>query len=272
MIGGPNMESKNKKTKGLVVITFVMMISVNVLANVIPINGVSTGRVSDSYPNLFAPAGVTFTIWGLIYLLLTLHTLYQIGFFRGAKAYFNDTQLQKIAIAFSISSLVNSVWIFSWHYKVIPLSMILMILLLICLIYIIKIINEQSLTLKEHILINLPFSVYFGWITVATIANVTTFFVSIGWKGLGLQDSTWTVIMLAIGSLIGVLTAVRFNDIAYIFVFIWAYIGILIKNMGTLGFLGQYQDIMFTVIFCIIIFVVTIICVYISKKRYKPLQ
>lgn len=266
------MESKDKKIRGLLAITFVMMISVNVLANVIPINGVSTGRVSDSYPNLFAPAGVTFTIWGLIYLLLALHVLYQLGLFRGGEKQVNDIMLQKTAIAFSISSLINFIWIFSWHFKAILLSMILMVGLLICLIYIVNLINTHSLTVREKIFIQLPFSVYFGWITIATIANVTTFFVSIGWKGLGLQDSTWTVIMLAIGSLIGVLTAVRFNDIAYIFVFIWAYIGILIKNMGTLGFLGQYQDIMFAVIFCIIIFVVTIICVYISKKRYKPLQ
>ena len=156
--------------KLLVVVTFVAMIIANALANILPINGISTGAVSDSFPNLFAPAGLTFSIWGLIYAMLAGHILYQLGLFRGKERNNNDILLSKIAIAFSVSSLINTAWIFTWHYKIMPLSMALMICLLICLLYIACTISAQSLTKREKLLIRLPFSVYFGWITVATIA------------------------------------------------------------------------------------------------------
>lgn len=253
--------------KLLVVVTFIAMVAVNALANILPINGISTGAVSDSYPNLFAPAGLTFSIWGLIYMLLAAYTLYQLGLFRGKEKKANDVLLRHTGIVFSISSLVNTAWIFSWHYRIIPLSMVLMAFLIICLIYIIYLINAQSLTLREKLLIRLPFSVYFGWITVATIANATTLLVSIEWNGFGLPESTWTVIMLTVGTLIGTATAVRFKDIAYGLVLVWAYTGILIKHTTASGFSNQYPGVIITVIICIALFIAVDVFVLFTGKR-----
>ena len=145
-----------------VVITFVIMVTVNALSALLPLSGITPGEVSDSYPNLFAPAGITFSIWSLIYLLLAAHTLYQIGLFRGNEKV-NYELLRKTGIVFSVSSLINAAWIFSWHYRIIPLSMVLMVFLLICLIDIAVIVNAQSLSPREKLFIRLPFSVYFGW-------------------------------------------------------------------------------------------------------------
>lgn len=241
--------------KSLVVVTFIIMIAVNALANLLPINGISTGAVSDSYPNLFAPAGLTFSIWGLIYVLLAMHTLYQLGLFRGKGNKVNEVLLYKTGVLFTVSSLVNAAWIFSWHYRLIPLSMVLMIILLICLINIAVIINEQSLSLREKFLIRLPFSVYFGWITVATIANAMTLLVSIGWNRFGMSESTWTIIILVVGMLIGVATTIRFKDIAYGLALVWAYAGILIKHTSASGFSNQYPYVIITVSICIAIFI-----------------
>ena len=104
-----------------VVITFIIMVTVNALSALLPINGITPGEVSDSYPNLFAPAGITFSIWSLIYLLLAAYTLYQLCLFRGKEKKINESLLHKTGIVFSISSLVNAAWIFSWHYRIIPL-------------------------------------------------------------------------------------------------------------------------------------------------------
>jgi hypothetical protein len=240
----------------LVTITFLIMIIVNALANILPINGQGTGQVSDAYPNLFAPAGLTFAIWGLIYFLLAGYTLYQLGFFQKNKSTVKVYLLEKIGLYFSISSIANAAWIFSWHYHLIPLSMLLMVVILVCLILVNQAINKTQLFQRERIFIRLPFSVYFGWITVATIANATTLLVSMGWDGFGISEPTWAIMIIIIGMLIGVITTIRNRDIAYGLVLVWAYVGILIKHKAVYGFAGQYPGVITTVIVSIVLLLI----------------
>jgi len=253
--------------KIFVVVTFIAMVTVNALSALLPINGITPGQVSDSYPNLFAPAGITFSIWGLIYLLLAGHALYQAGLFQGKNAQADSGLLGKVGVLFSLSSLVNTAWVFSWHYRIIPLSMLLMALLIFCLIAIMHAIHRGKLSLREKIFIGLPFSVYFGWITVATIANATVLLVSLGWGGFGLPQSLWTVIILVVGAVIGAVTTIRFQNIAYGLVLVWAYAGILIKHTSAPGFANQYTDVIVTVCVCIAVFIASILSVLITRKK-----
>jgi hypothetical protein len=252
--------------KFLVVITFVSMIVANALANILPINGIGTGAVSDSYQNLFAPAGITFSIWGIIYLLLGAYTLYQIGFFQDKVSEIKGKLMDRVGIIFSLSSLVNIVWIFAWHYFNISLSMVLMLVLLGCLIYINRLIMTVELDRKEKIFISLPFSVYFGWITVATIANATILLVSLGWDGFGLSEPLWTVIILLVGLLIGTVTFIRNRDYAYGLVFIWAYLGILIKHTALDGFAYSYISVINSLVFSVFVLVLAELYLLFGKK------
>ena len=147
--------------------------------------------------------------------------------------------------------------------------MVLMVCLLICLIDITAIINAQSLSPREKLLIRLPFSVYFGWITVATIANATALLVSLGWNGFGIPESVWAIIILAVGALIGTATLLRFSNIAYGLVLVWAYTGILIKHTTASGFGGQYPGVIFTASICMALFALTIIYTLIKKPQGK---
>ena len=97
----------------IVLITYLAMVTVNGLANALPINGMITGAISDSYPNLFAPTGITFIIWGVIYLLLAAHTLYQLGLFRKKSEEVKTALLKEVGTLFAISSVANFAWIFS---------------------------------------------------------------------------------------------------------------------------------------------------------------
>lgn len=247
--------------------TFFIMIAVNAMANILPINGVTTGGVSDSYKNLFAPAGITFAIWGLIYLLLFGYTLYYLGLFRNGRGSRDRELLGRVGIIFSLSSIANAAWIFSWHYGNIPLSMLLMLVLLVCLIVLNWIIGDADLSWREKIFVRLPFSVYFGWITVATIANATVLLVSIGWKGFGLTEQTWAIIMIIAGMLIGAATALRNRDIAYGLVIIWAYVGIYIKHTSEVGFSGKYPAIIYTVVACIAALLAVLLYILFSGGR-----
>ncbi len=242
--------------KILAAFTFAAMIIVNFLANYIPINNITPGEVSDMYPNLFAPAGFTFSIWGIIYLLLGAYTLYYLGLFRKGKA--KSKLLDKISIYFIITSVANFFWIFAWHYQIIWLSLLLIIAMLYFLIKIASLLAKEKLSPKEYFFIALPFSIYFGWITVATIANVTVFLVSINWGGFGISSQVWTILVLLIGAAIGIWRMLKDHSIAYGLVFVWAYIGIWAKHASEVGFGGQYPAIIYTLIFSIVLFIVSI--------------
>ena len=237
---------------GLKVITtlsYVTMVVVNALANALPINGVGTGDVSDSYPDLFAPAGLTFAIWGLIYLMLGAYIVYQLGFLGTSRKLYERPAWRKVAVLFTISSFANALWVFAWHYDFIGVSLGLMVVILACLIAIMENLRSEDTWLK------LPFSVYFGWITVATIANVTTWLVSIGWQGLGISEAAWTVIVLVVGLLISIATMISHRDSPYGLVIIWAYAGIAIKHMAAGGFAWAYPSIITTVAISILVLI-----------------
>lgn len=242
----------------MIVTSFGLMILTNTVANILPINGITTGQVSDSYPNLFAPAGITFSIWGLIYFLLAIYVVFQL---------LQKNVNKDINIYFIASSILNSSWILAWHFKLMPLTIVLMVALLYCLIKIADMYTKTTLQPKEKLLTKIPFGVYFGWITIATIANVTVLLVSLGWKDFILPDQIWTVIILIIGTIICILRTWKDNNLAYGLVPVWAYFGIWLKHTSSIGFNNQYPLIITTTLLCIVTLVVSNI-VLIYKKRY----
>jgi len=170
--------------------------------------------------------------------------LYSLGLF-GKKGGFEAAKAA--SVPFIVSSLANTAWIFSWHYRIIPLSLALMLTILISLMVAYVRIQKRSLTTAEKIFVRLPFSVYFGWITVATIANVTTFLVDIGWNGFGVSESIWMGVALIAALIIGATTTMRFRDWAYGLVILWAFAGIYIKHVTPEMFNSQYPLVIYTV-------------------------
>jgi hypothetical protein len=248
-------------------LAFGAMVFVNYLANALPINGVTTGEASDAYANLFTPAGITFSIWGLIYLLLAGFILYLFGLFKKNMDEHNERLLIKLLTLFIITCFANSLWIFSWHYDLIALSLFFMGGLLVSLIKIAQLVNNNQLNKGENSFIRLPFSIYFGWITVATIANVTVFLVKIGWNRFGLGEQLWAIIILLIGAVIAIIRAIKDKNIFYLLVLVWAYLGILLKHTSAQGYNGQYSGIIRMIIFSIALFIFTL--VFIAKKRRR---
>lgn len=259
----------NGLVKIAVTVSFLIMVTVNTLANILPIAGQTTAEVSDSYSNLFAPAGMTFSIWGLIYLLLAFYVLYQLGLFRKDTTPATAALLNHIGIYFTLSSIANALWVFAWHNKFIPVSMLYIIIILICLIMIYSIINSSKLTLTESICVRLPFSIYHGWITVATFANATVLLVYLNWNGFSIPEPVWTVFMLIIGALIGLTITLKNKDMAYGIVFIWAYAGVILKHTDPAGFNGSYPSVIITACACVALFIIAELFVYISVAKKK---
>jgi cytochrome bd-type quinol oxidase subunit 2 len=258
---------RTSKSMGiLATVAYALMVFVNVMANALPINGMNTGQVSDSFPNLFAPAAITFSIWGVIYLLLAIYLFFQFADSREMESN-NNRILNRINLLFIVSSIANAAWIFAWHYLYIGVSVLIMLVMFFSLLAIVLTINNLSLNKKEKFWISVPFSVYFGWINVALIANITGFLVKSGWKGFGLPEYIWTIAILIVGLIIGGTTIWRLKDKAYGLVFVWAYLGILIKHLSSDGFAGAYPGIIATSGISIGIFVSIIFLTYKKKRR-----
>ena len=225
------MTKKRKINAILNFIAFIGVLIINALAVILPINGITTAELSDSYPNLFVPAGVTFSIWGVIYLLLLIYSIYQlrIAFSTNEK---EVTVVEKIGYLFFISSIGNMAWILAWQYKHVILSIVIMLIFLVSLIMLYEKlkIERKSGNKKIKYMICLPFSIYLGWLSIATIANITAALVYIKWDGFGINPVVWTVIVIIVGILLGLIFVYRNKDIYYAMVVDWALLGIYIKR------------------------------------------
>ena len=222
--------NSDKFRQAIVVVMVIATIVVNGLATALPLNGQTTGEISDRFEVFFVPAGYVFSIWGLIYLGLGAYAIYQ-----AIPAQSDNQRLRRIGVPFTIASLANIAWIFLWHYEQFPLTLLAMLTLLVSLIviYLRLEIGRAEVPTSKRWSVHVPFSIYLGWITVATIANVTSLLDYLNWSGWGISPEVWAVIMLIAGVVIASAVSLTRGDIAYLLVLIWAFVGIAMKHQGT---------------------------------------
>jgi hypothetical protein len=207
--------------------TVLLALAVNILASVLPLNGQNTGEISDRFQVYFVPAGYVFSIWGLIYIGWIAFTIFQLQ--PSQKA---NPRLRRLGYLFALSNLLNAAWLFCWHYNLFGLSVLVMLGLLGLLIasYLRLDVNRTSVSRVEYGSVDVLFSVYLGWITVATVANITDWLYYIGWDGFGIPAQTWAVIMLVVASLLGLAMALTRRAVGYLSVLVWAFAGIAVKQ------------------------------------------
>jgi hypothetical protein len=224
------MMNKDTLRQILVVLATLATIGVNALASALPLNGQTTGEISDRFDVFFVPAGYVFSIWGLIYLGLLAYSVYQ-----ALPAQAQDTRLRSMGYLYSLSAAANIAWIFLWHYEFFPLSVVAMLTLLglLIAIYLRLDIGRAKVAPAMKWLVHVPFSLYLGWITVATIANITSVLYFLEWNGWGISPEAWTLIMLAAAVAIGGAVSLTRGDVAYAAVLIWAFAGIAVKHEDT---------------------------------------
>ncbi len=212
------------------VVAFVATVTVNGMANALPINGQTTGAISDRFPVLVVPAGYVFSIWGLIYLALLAFTVHQARPSRRA-----DPLLRRLGWLPALTGLFNVTWILLWHYEAFPLSVVVMACLLATLVAIEVAVRGDGRRAagEDRWAVAVPFSIYLGWITVATIANVAAALASAGFDGLGIDPPLIAAAVLLVGLVIAAGMIVGFRDPACGCVIVWAYLGIVVKESGT---------------------------------------
>jgi len=247
--------------KWINIAAFILTILINGLAgSTTIIAGKNTAQISDANPTLITPAGYVFSIWGIIYILLGVFVVFQALPSQQGK----DFQKQ-IGWLFALSSLANIAWLFLWQFEYLSLSVVLMFLLLssLILIYLRLGIGKSKVGMREKLAVHLPFSVYLGWITIASIANVAATLVSIKWDGFGISPETWAAVIIAVALLIAILVVASRKDVAYALVIIWALVGIAVKQSG------NQTIVMLTEVSAVIVTIALAVTILLTMLRRK---
>jgi benzodiazapine receptor len=219
----------------LVVVSVLATLIVNTLANILPFNGITTAQVSNQFQVYFVPAGYVFAIWGVIYIGLIAYAVFQ-----ALPSQRENPVLRRTGYPVVVSGLANSVWLFLWHYGQFPLTMVVMLGLLavLILIYLQLGIGRTKASAAETWAVRVPFSIYLGWITVATIANATDLLYWWRWDGFGISARNWTLILFAAVLVIAGLMSLTRRDIAYNLVIVWALVGIAVEQSAAKSILA----------------------------------
>jgi translocator protein len=249
-------EKKVLRMRILATVAFLAMLTVNALANILPINGLTTGDVAALFPSLFTPAGVTFSIWSVIYLLLT-------GFLIYIWTMGKSNEISVLLPGFVVSCVLNITWIIFWHHLYPGVSVLIMILLLVTLTGIFLKIQKNIIREKNTILfVVIPFTVYLAWISVATIANISAWLGSLVWTPFEESPQLWTVIMMIAASAISLSIFVKYQSPEFPAVIVWALFGIFLRWKGS-----EYTAVQYVSIGLIIVLIVIMFTFFIRKGK-----
>ncbi len=207
--------------------TLALVLLFNYLANALPLGGTATGELAREFDVLFLPAGYVFSIWGLIYLLAFAFSVYQ-----ALPRHRYEVDLDRIGTAFCISNVANVLWLVFFHYRLTVLSLVAMLVLLAALIYIFILISPgETFGPRARLwLVHVPFGIYLGWVSVATVANVTQVLYTAGLSGVLFGDVGWTMVTFAAVVLLSWFMSSRFLNLPHVAVVVWALIGIAVEQ------------------------------------------
>jgi len=210
------------------IVAFILTVIVNGLAgSTTLIGGQDTAAVSDKYPTFVTPAGYVFSIWGIIYLLLGVFVVYS-----ALPKQKSSDFVSRIGWLFVLSSILNIAWLFVWQYEILAASAAIIVAFLISLIaiYLRLNIGKERVKLAEKLAVHLPFSVYLGWLSIATVANISLTLVASGWDGFGIAPEVWVILIVAVVLVLTMLMLGVRKDIAYALVVVWALVGISVNQ------------------------------------------
>lgn len=252
------MEKDVRYLRLLNLFAFIAMVAMNLVAELVPLNGVTSGQVSDMYASLFTPAGITFSIWGVIYLALAYFAFWQA--FLAKKE-----DIDRIGISFAITCGLNILWLVLWHYKLVYVATIVILALLVVLFQLRDSIANTNWAVKAS------FSIYLAWITMASIASL---FIVAGLIFKNFSFSVLAQILVWVAALAAVFLSYRRlkkdEDYAYSAAMVWALFGIMLKHASASGFNGQYVHIIVGSSLSILMILVLVVLRISKRQESKP--
>ncbi len=210
----------------LVIIATSGVIFVNFLAAAGFVNNKTTGELSDKYMTDITPAGYAFSIWSLIYIGLIGFSIYQ-----ALPANEDNRFFKRIRTSYIVNCVANCAWIYAWHYELVPLSILIMLVLLGTLAFINVVLIRADST-AEIITTKVPFNLYFGWVTVATILNAS---ITLFYFGVQFPPTLTSIVgafLIFASAGIGILLRFKISSFFYPIAIAWGLTAIAVKQSG----------------------------------------
>lgn len=242
-----------KKTLAIFnLLSVLLVIAVNYVSQSLRLNNTTIGEMSEKYDTLFTPADYAFAIWGLIFLGLLAYAIFQVK-----RAFFSEKEspfIVQTGYWFVLANVLNAAWVFAFIYDHTGVSVLIMLSILFSLIKIILNTNMERWDAPIEILALVwwPICLYSGWIAVATIANISAYLTKIGWDGFGLSDELWTIVMIAIATLLNIVMVWKRNMREFAAVGIWALIAIFVRHQNAIDSLAYMALICSIVLFVVV--------------------
>jgi len=227
---------ENKKKAWINGLFLVVTLVINTFGALGLINGLSQKQVSDMYPTLITPSPATFSIWGVIYLLLLISVIVMIVKYNDP---YYKRAINQITMLFRLSCILNIAWIIAFSYVQIELSVLLILGLVITLTLIcMKLLQIND---GKHWLLPLSFGMYAGWIFIATVVNIAAALVKLQWNGFGIAEETWAMVMLIVAIILVVLVLSKILNAVFPLPIAWAYFGIYQNLKAPEGLHGEFH-------------------------------
>lgn len=214
-----------------VLIAIMVAIGVNFLTSQFPPQGVTVAQLATTVfaPVYFIPATYAFAIWGVIYL-----GLIALGFYQLQANQQQEPTLRRSGYWLVLASLAQCVWIYLFTLQLIAWSVVAMVGILVCLsILYLRLEIGAPTSRAMRWLVHMPISVYLGWITVATVVNVSVALYNLNWNGAGIAPQVWTVLLMAVSALLGITVTLQRRDVAYPLVIVWALVALVVRHLTT---------------------------------------
>lgn len=211
-----------------VLVAILVAIGVNFLTSQFPPQGVTVAQLATTVfaPVYFLPATYAFAIWGVIYLGLIALGVYQ---FQANQR--EEPTLRRSGYWLVLASLAQCVWIYLFTLRLISGSVVAMVGILICLGIMYRRLEIGSPASRAmRWLVHRPISVYLGWITVATVVNVSVALYNLNWDGAGMAPEVWTVLLMGVSALLGMGVTLQRQDLAYPLVIVWALVALVVRH------------------------------------------
>lgn len=187
------------------------------------------GTTSRATAPLIVPSPYAFAIWGPIYLGLIVFPIFQL-----IKKREEHPAWIELRAWYAANVVANGVWLVLASYDFRWSTVLVISFMLVSLFRI----NQLLLDIKQaHAPLNfiaerLVFGLYFAWITLATVLNVSTDLKSSGWDGGAFGEVNWTIVMMVVAAVIAAFTAWKFRNAPYALVVVWAFVAIARKHLG----------------------------------------
>lgn len=184
-----------------------------------------SGRTNEAL--ILPPDFTFFIVWGVIYFLIGGFVTYQL---RPDQR--DNPIINRIGYWFAFNMVINAGWILATQAENFVLNNILLFGLFATLL-IIQIRARIGLTAVKTLdrwLVQIPFSTYFAWLSVALIVSASEILIDAGWNGFGIAAETWTIIMMAVAAALAIILLIIRRNVPFVLVVMWALFGIAIKQ------------------------------------------